>query len=498
MSHAKYQGWTRDELVARLHKLEMEKQTRARTKRNETLKAWRGENDFDFSKCYRRKIALKFCYDGWEYNGLASQGDPTALPTVEDVLQEALYKKRLIDPKTGAAGCDWDRCGRTDKGVSAASQVVSLWVRSNLRDGPGILPPSQSIPTGSEETKDPPSSAEEDAPAVVDAESSELYDLGELAFTADESDDELLQQTPGPSGAAKKEFPYVSMLNRVLPPSLRILAWAPVADKFSARFNCRYRHYKYFFSPEGIDLARMRAGAALLLGEHDFRNLCKLDAAKQITNFRRRIDRSDISEVDGTGGALYVFDLIGTAFLWHQVRHIMAVLFMIGSGAEPVALMRALLNADGADAGVETVDRKPEYQMADGLPLVLWDCAYDPADVPWVQDVDEADEDASTDANEPSRLLDQMAGIHVRSLIQATMHRHFLDTARRYRSPEAKNPNCVDVLLGAGHAKTLSRYQPVLQRKRQENVEVLNERWRQGKGARRATRAAGTDDVDEE
>ncbi|EJD34883.1 pseudouridine synthase, partial [Auricularia subglabra TFB-10046 SS5] len=411
-----YQGWTRDELVARLHKLEMEKDSRTRAKRAETLKAWKGENDFDFSKCYRRKIALKFCYDGWEYNGLASQGEPTALPTVEAVLQEALYKKRLIDPNAGPAGCDWDRCGRTDKGVSAASQVVSLWIRT-----------------------------------------------------------------------AKKEFPYVSMLNRVLPPSLRILAWAPVADTFSARFNCRYRHYKYFFSPDGIDLARMRAGAALLLGEHDFRNLCKLDAAKQISNFRRRIDRADISEVEGTGGALYVFDLIGTAFLWHQVRHIMAVLFMVGSGAEPVELMRALLNVDGADAEVETVDRKPEYQMADGLPLVLWDCAYDPADVPWVQDVDE-DEDTNTDANEPSRLLDQMSGIHTRSLIQATMHKHFLDTARRYRITGAKNPNCVDVLLGAGHVKTLSRYQPVLQRKRLENVEVLNERWRQGKGARRATR----------
>ena len=29
------------------------------------------------------------------------------------------------------------------------------------------------------------------------------------------------------------------------------------------------------------------------------------------------------------------------------------------------------------------VDRKPEYQMADELPLVLWDCAYSDEDTQW-------------------------------------------------------------------------------------------------------------------
>ena len=29
------------------------------------------------------------------------------------------------------------------------------------------------------------------------------------------------------------------------------------------------------------------------------------------------------------------------------------------------------------------MDRKPEYQMADGLPLILWDCIYSEEDVQW-------------------------------------------------------------------------------------------------------------------
>jgi len=95
----------------------------------------------------------------------------------------------------------------------------------------------------------------------------------------------------------------------------------------------------------------MRAAAALLVGEHDFRNLCKLDAAKQLTSFRRRVLRAEISAVPALSGTgeeeeeeeeeggvpaqeMLVLDLVGSAFLYHQVRHIMAVLFLVGTGRE--------------------------------------------------------------------------------------------------------------------------------------------------------------------
>ena len=46
-----------------------------------------------------------------------------------------------------------------------------------------------------------------------------------------------------------------------------------------------------------MDIALMRDAARRLLGEHDFRNLCKIDASKQITNYRRRIDGVSIDRV---------------------------------------------------------------------------------------------------------------------------------------------------------------------------------------------------------
>ncbi|KAM6493165.1 hypothetical protein JOM56_011299, partial [Amanita muscaria] len=59
---------------------------------------------------------------------------------------------------------------------------------------------------------------------------------------------------------------YVSILNRLLPCTIRVLAWSPVSPNFSARFSCQYRHCKYFLLD--IDLAASR-----LIGEHGFRNL---------------------------------------------------------------------------------------------------------------------------------------------------------------------------------------------------------------------------------
>lgn len=39
-------------------------------------------------------------------------------------------------------------------------------------------------------------------------------------------------------------------LNRLLPPDIRVLAWAPVPKHFNARYDCLFRTYKYFFPRE--------------------------------------------------------------------------------------------------------------------------------------------------------------------------------------------------------------------------------------------------------
>ena len=42
----------------------------------------------------------------------------------------------------------------------------------------------------------------------------------------------------------------------------------------------------------------MREAAGKLVGEHDFRNLCKMDVGNGVTNFKRRILHTELSQLD--------------------------------------------------------------------------------------------------------------------------------------------------------------------------------------------------------
>ena len=66
---------------------------------------------------------------------------------------------------------------------------------------------------------------------------------------------------------------------------------------------------------------------------------------------------------------MYTFNLHGSAFLWHQVRHMVAILFLVGQGLEKPSIVRELLD-------VEKNPRRPTYEMATDTPLVLWDCIF--------------------------------------------------------------------------------------------------------------------------
>lgn len=271
----------------------------------------------------------------------------------------------------------------------------------------------------------------------------------------------------------------------------------------------------------------MRDGASRLIGEHDFRNLCKVDAAKQITNFKRLILRAEISPVSpplptDDGEQVYVLDLVGTAFLYNQVRHIMAILFLVGTGLEYPSLVTALLNVDAEHpyppfrAGEPTppvVATKPIYQMADALPLVLWECAYAEGDVAWRTDGGgDASRNNSKTVNVGSSLFHQQRAVYERGLIRSALDKHFLLAAGKHHAPPpaylpvqagapVRNEGGVfGVPVGGGRERRAAVYVPVLERGRLEAVEVVNERWRTGTGARRAERARGvigTDGADE-
>ncbi|EHK26594.1 uncharacterized protein TRIVIDRAFT_134370, partial [Trichoderma virens Gv29-8] len=330
------------------------------------VKKPKGKKKMDPSKYSTRYIALKLAYLGKNYGGFEFQAMGNQ-PSIEEELWNALTKACLIFPEDEKLVdfdcCEYSKCGRTDRGVSAFGQQ--------------------------EENKKP-------------------------------------EVQTKPFDDIRDEIPYPHVLNRLLPKEIRILAWCPSPPPdFSARFSCRERQYRYFFTqpafaptpshiegvpmkqrtrkimkPGWLDIEAMRDAAKRYEGEHDFRNLCKIDPAKQITNFKRRMFESDIVEVKDAASALpylkaagfapedvalddspsggvypkvYYFHVRGSAFLWHQIRHMVAVLFLVGQGLEQPSLVSELLD-------VEKNPRRPNYVMADEVPLVLWDCIF-PSDL---------------------------------------------------------------------------------------------------------------------
>lgn len=305
----------------------------------------RRKKQYDFSKSKQRYIALKILYFGWDLDGLSAQVDNEN--TVEHHLFKALTKTCLIESRES---CKYNRCGRTDKGVSSYGQVVNLIVRSNLID-------------------------------ESDTNNVGLFTPHNYSQTSDE----------GERAHSLVELNYVDMLNRVLPEEVKVIAWAPVDKEFSSRFNCKSRSYSYIFPKGDLDLESIREATNYLVGEHDFRNLCSFDLKNGVTNHNRKILSVTIEPImtlENAGNSnsrsdssykFYQIIIVGQAFLYHQIRCIMTVLFLIGNGKESPMVVKDLLDITKCSA-------RPNYNRADPVPLSLFDCQYDESNLPfgWV------------------------------------------------------------------------------------------------------------------
>jgi tRNA pseudouridine38/39 synthase len=78
----------------------------------------------DWASTPKNYICLKIAYIGKSYHGFAIQ---VGVNTVESELFNALTRVKFIEDRET---CNYSRCGRTDKGVSALGNAVALLVRS--------------------------------------------------------------------------------------------------------------------------------------------------------------------------------------------------------------------------------------------------------------------------------------------------------------------------------------------------------------------------------
>ena len=172
-----------------------------------------------------------------------------------------------------------------------------------------------------------------------------------------------------------EEIPYAHVLNKLLPPEIRIIAWAPVDQDFDARFSCLHRTYKYLFPAANVNVEAMNHAAQKFVGQHDFRNFCKMDVASGIVTFERSLLSFTVRKINSDPQSSDGFDMCemticGSAFLWHQVRCMVAVLLMIGQNLENTEVIDWMLD-------IKQCPRRPQYNMASEIPLVLYDCVYE-------------------------------------------------------------------------------------------------------------------------
>lgn len=497
------------------------------------------DRGFDPSRYNTRLIALKLAYLGKNYNGFEHHlNNTTPLPTIEEELWKAFNKARLIFPKgsTPAApgevnweGCEYSKCGRTDKGVSAFGQVIGIRVRSNRPmskkkatvvddDVHNTLPRDGGI-----EIMAPPLSA-----STTFGEEATIDSTPSLAESA-EGDEDVLNFDP-----IADEIPYATLLNRLLPPDIRILAWCPFPPlDFSARFSCRERQYRYFFTqpaycptphnledaafraskPQAIkdgwlDIDAMRKAAKLYEGVHDFRNFCKVDASKQITNFERRIFHADIEEVQDSTAALgflnapelipqsagqgapkiYTFTLHGSAFLWHQVRHMVAILFLVGQGLEQPNLVSELLDTKSNPC-------RPVYEMASDTPLVLWNCIFPSEDDPDRKDVLQwhyvgSDPNFGDQKFGTPGLMDDLWRVWRERKIDEVLAGNLIEIVSKQGKPygeltaasNRRGAKSQKVFDGSDGPLMRGNYIPVMKKHRMDSVETVNKRYALRKG----------------
>jgi tRNA pseudouridine38-40 synthase len=162
-------------------------------------------------------------------------------------------------------------------------------------------------------------------------------------------------------------FKLMGALNWHLSPQpIAILDAVRAPDDFHARFSANERRYLFrvlarrapathqmgqvWRVSNPLDLDAMRAGAAYLIGKHDFTTFRSVHCQSQSP--LKSLDEISISAHSAPGGVEYHFALRARSFLHNQVRSIVGTLERVGAGGwQPHQVQDALLAANRATCG---------------------------------------------------------------------------------------------------------------------------------------------------
>jgi len=195
----------------------------------------------------------------------------------------------------------------------------------------------------------------------------------------------LMQVVHFDTALRRDEHAWVRGTNSFLPRDIAVQWARPVPDAFHSRGSATGRRYAYVLleSPvrpsvdagrvgwvfRPLDEARMRAAAAVLIGQHDFTSFRA--SACQARTPVKTLRRIDISR----RGPYWRFEFEADAFLHHMIRNLMGCLLVVGQGHQSPEWMGQVLAARDRDAAAPTFSPDglyfmgPVYDAHWGLPV---------------------------------------------------------------------------------------------------------------------------------
>lgn len=173
-----------------------------------------------------------------------------------------------------------------------------------------------------------------------------------------------------------------------------------------------------------------------------------------------------------------------------------AILFLIGQGLETPSLIDELLD-------VQSTPCKPQYEMADDAPLVLWDCIFPEEGserrenaLEWVYANDSTGMENKSGKAAVGGVLDDMWRVWRKRKMDEILAGSLLDIISTQGSKAAHEDadkssatngkgwenRSQKVFQGGDGPRLAGRYIPVMQKPRMESVEAINAKYAKRKG----------------
>jgi tRNA pseudouridine38-40 synthase len=174
--------------------------------------------------------------------------------------------------------------------------------------------------------------------------------------------------------AQREESAWIRGTNAHMPQEIAVQWAVPVSEEFNARFSAVARSYRYVLYNHPVrpaissrhagwyhrplDIARMKEGAALLLGVHDF------SAFRSSECQAKTPVRSMESVSIRANGPHVLFDFTANAFLHHMIRNLVGSLVYVGKGKHPPSWMGELLDERDRRLAAPTISAAGLYLTA--------------------------------------------------------------------------------------------------------------------------------------